>query len=136
MSRKTIKIGIMSQKAFRARTLAIAKGQFKPKRNEPKIWFTSLNSLAKVFSDENLALLQVMAAKKPRSLRELAAITGNQPSKLTSTLKTLSAYGFVKLKKNNNTVYPIANATNFNVTFGIQQENSMATRLHTTSKKR
>ncbi len=37
---KTIKIGILSQKEIRERTLAIAQGKYKPKPDEPKIWFT------------------------------------------------------------------------------------------------
>jgi hypothetical protein len=32
-----IKIGIMPQNKIRGRTLAIAKGEYKPKRTEPKI---------------------------------------------------------------------------------------------------
>lgn len=108
----------MSQKAIRERTLAIAQGKYKPKPNEPKIWFTSIRSLAEVLSDDNQALLQVITDKKPDSIRELADITGRQPSNLSRTLKTLSAYGFVKLEKHNKTICPIANATQFNVTFG------------------
>ena len=41
---KVIKIGIASQKDIRARVLAIAKGELKPKVNDPKIWFTSMRS--------------------------------------------------------------------------------------------
>lgn len=44
----------MSQKEIRARTLAIAQGKYKPKPkpkpDEPKIWFTSIRSLAEVLS--------------------------------------------------------------------------------------
>jgi len=39
---KPIKVGIMSQKEIRARTLAIARGEYKPRPDEPKIWFTSI----------------------------------------------------------------------------------------------
>jgi predicted transcriptional regulator len=42
MKTQTIKIGIMSQKEIRERTLAIVRGDYKPKPHEPKIWFTSL----------------------------------------------------------------------------------------------
>jgi len=48
---KTVKIGIMSQEKIRERTLAIAQGKYKPKPDEPKIWFTSIRSLAEVLSD-------------------------------------------------------------------------------------
>jgi predicted transcriptional regulator len=116
---KTIKIGIMSQKEIRERTLAIARGEYKPKPDEPKIWFTSIRSLAEVLSDENQALLQIITAEKPSSIRELADITGRQSSNLSRTLKTLSAYGFVKLEKHDKTICPIAKATKFNVIFGV-----------------
>lgn len=118
MSMKTIKIGIMSQEEIRERTLAIAQGKYKPKPDEPKIWFTSIRSLAEVLSDENQILLQVIMDKKPSSIRELASITGRHSSNLSRTLKRLSAYGFVKLEKFNKTVCPIARATKFNVIFG------------------
>jgi predicted transcriptional regulator len=116
---KIIKIGIMSQKEIRERTLAISRGEYKPRADEPKIWFTSIRSLAEVLSDENQILLQVITEKKPNSIRELSDLTGRQSSNLSRTLKTLSAYGFVKLEKINKTVCPIANATKFNVTFGM-----------------
>lgn len=53
-----MKIGIMSQQEIRARTLAIARGEYKPGAEEPKIWFTSIRSLAEVLSDKNQVLLQ------------------------------------------------------------------------------
>ncbi len=125
MSAKIIKIGIMSQKDIRNRTLAIAQGKYKPKPDEPKIWFTSLRSLAEVLSNENQALLQLIMDKKPCSLSELAELSGRQLSNLSRTLKTLSAYGFVKLEKHNKTVCPIAKATKFNVIFGTYWENDI-----------
>lgn len=116
---KTIKIGIMSQKEIRERTLSIARGEYKPKPDEPKIWFTSIRSLAEVLSDENQILLQVITERKPASIRELADMTGRQSSNLSRTLKMLSAYGFVKLERLNKIVCPIAKAAKFNVIFGI-----------------
>jgi len=53
MKSKTILIGIMPQEKIRERTLAIAKGEYKPKANEPKIWFTSIASVAQVLSEDN-----------------------------------------------------------------------------------
>ncbi|MDP2380289.1 MAG: hypothetical protein Q8M35_07370, partial [Pseudohongiella sp.] len=55
-----LNIGIMSQEKIHERMLAIAKGKYKPKPGEPKIWFTSMKSLAKVLSDENRALLKTI----------------------------------------------------------------------------
>ena len=116
---KTIKIGIMSQKEIRERMLAIACGKYKPRPDEPKVWFTSIRSLAEVLSDENQALLQVIMEKKPNSIRELSDLTGRQSSNLSRTLKTLSAYGFIKLEKINKTVCPTAKSAQFHVIFGV-----------------
>ena len=113
-----VKIGIMSQKEIRERTLAIARGEYKPKANEPKIWFTSIRSLAEVLSDENQVLLKIITEKKPHSISELSEMTGRHSSNLSRTLKTLSSYGFVKLKKYQKAVCPVAIATQFNVIFG------------------
>lgn len=126
MNMKIIRIGIMPQKEIRERTLAIARGKYKPKPGEPKIWFTSIRSLAEVLSDQNQELLRVMTEKKPHSIRELAEITGRQSSNLSRTLKTLSAYGFVKLERTNKTICPIAKGTNFNVIFGTYWEEELA----------
>ena len=49
---KTIIIGVMPQEQIRARIVAIAKGEYKPKLGEPKIWFTSMKSVAEVLSDQ------------------------------------------------------------------------------------
>ena len=57
---KTIKIGIMSQKEIRERTIAIAQGKYKPKSDEPKIWFASTQSLTELLKDENHALFQAI----------------------------------------------------------------------------
>ena len=55
---KPIVIGVMSQDQIRARALAIARGDYKPKPGEPRIWFTSMRSVAEVLSDQNRALLK------------------------------------------------------------------------------
>jgi predicted transcriptional regulator len=54
-------IGIMPQARIRERALAIARGEHKPGRNEPKIWFPSMKSMAEVLSDNNRALLKMIA---------------------------------------------------------------------------
>ena len=49
---KIVKIGIASQEEIRERLLSIAKGELKPKKSDPKIWFTSLESLIRTM-DQN-----------------------------------------------------------------------------------
>lgn len=113
MTRKVVSIGIMPQDKIRARVLAIAQGKYKRKPGEPKIWFTSMRSLAEVLSDENRALLRVIREAKPASLTELAELTGRKPSNLSRTLKTLANYGVVEIRRENRVVRPIAKATEF-----------------------
>jgi predicted transcriptional regulator len=96
---KTLKIGIASYEDMKARTLAIARGQLTPKGHEPKVWFTSTESFAKVLSNKNRALLAVIAATHPASLQELAARTGRKASNLSRTLKTMEHYGLVRLQR-------------------------------------
>ncbi len=112
---KPISIGIMPQEKIRERVLAIASGSYKPKPNEPKVWFTSMKSLAEVLSDENRALLHVIIEMQPESISALAELTGRKPSNLSRTLKTMANYGIVELKRERNQVRPQAIAIEFRI---------------------
>ena len=94
-----LKIGIASYEDMKERTLAIARGDLKPSASDPKIWFTSTESFAKVLSSKNRALLATIAATHPASLQELAARTGRKASNLSRTLRTMERYGFVSLHR-------------------------------------
>lgn len=112
---KTIVIGVMPQEKIRMRILAIARGEYKPKPGEPKVWFTSMKSLAEVLSDENRALLKVIMETKPESISALAEATGRKPGNLSRTLKTMSHYGIVEMRREKQHVRPIAKATEFRI---------------------
>ena len=98
MARKAIKVGIMPLKEMKARTIAIARGKYKPAGDEPRIWFSSLKSLASVLSEDNQALLQAIREHNPESIAELQQLTGRAASNLTRTLHTLERYGLVELQ--------------------------------------
>lgn len=112
---KTIVVGILPQEKIRERMLSIARGDYKPKSTDPKIWFTSMRSLAEVLSDDNRALLKVIQDSKPQSISSLADITGRKPGNLSRTLKTMSNYGFVEMRRENRHVRPIAKGTDFRI---------------------
>ena len=95
----TMKVGIASHEDFKARTMAIARGELTPGPGDPKIWFPSTESFAKVLSQKNRALLATIAATHPASLRELAERTGRKTSNRSRTLKTMERYGFVSPRK-------------------------------------
>ena len=116
---KTVYVGIMTREAYKQRTLAIARGEYKPKKNEPKIWFESLKSMAQILSNENRQLLKIILDNKPSSLSELEQMTGRKKSNLSRTLKTLERYGIVALHKEGNRLIPEVKATDFRVSFGL-----------------
>ncbi len=93
---KALRIGIASLGSFKARTIAIAKGA-RPKPGEPKIWFSSAQSVGKLI-DENWPLLQEIRRRPPRSMTELASRTGRSLSNLSRTLKSLELRGLVSIK--------------------------------------
>jgi predicted transcriptional regulator len=56
-----LKVGIATLEEYKARTMAIARGEYVPRGDEPKVWFHSLETLAQVLSDRNRALLALIA---------------------------------------------------------------------------
>jgi predicted transcriptional regulator len=96
---KTLKIGIASYEQMKARTMAIARGTHRVAPGEPKVWFTSIESVAKVLSAGNRELLKVIAAERPQSIDELADLTGRRKSNLSRTLRTMEGYGIVQLRR-------------------------------------
>ena len=95
----TLKVGIASHEEMKARTMRIARGEHRVSPDEPKVWFTSMESLAKVLSAGNRELLGTIAAKAPGSLDELSQLTGRAKSNLSRTLRTMEGYGLVRLER-------------------------------------
>jgi len=114
---KTLKIGIMPKEQYQKRVVNIAAGKYKPKSGEPKIWFSSMKSMAEVLSDNNIRLLRLIADKEPDSIKSLAEISGRKPGNLSRTLHTMERYGIVDLKKSSDSkqIKPVAKATQFSI---------------------
>jgi len=115
MKSKILYVGIMNKADYIKRTISIAKGEYKPKADEPKVWFESIKSLAQVLSNENQELLKIIDDKHPRSLTELEVLSGRKKSNLSRTLKTLERYGIVQLHKEKNNLIPTVQATDYRV---------------------
>jgi predicted transcriptional regulator len=73
---KRLRVGIAPYEEMKARTIAIARGELKLKPGDPKVWFTSIESLIQVLSAKNRALLATIRKAGPQSLTELAQLTG------------------------------------------------------------
>jgi len=78
---------------MKARTLAIARGELKPKAT------ASTESLVRVLSDKNRVLLATIRDNQPQPLSDLAELTGRRKSNLSRTLKTMERFGIVKLER-------------------------------------
>lgn len=103
MSRaKILRIGIASREAMKARTLAVARGKRKVGPDEPKVWFSSMESLAQVLSSRNTLLLEIIRRARPASLKELAELSGRHVSNLSRTLRTMERYRLVRLEPSEN----------------------------------
>jgi predicted transcriptional regulator len=70
-----LKLGIASYEDMKARTMAMARGEQRAAPEEPMVWVTSTESLAKVLSAGNRNLLRVIVEQAPSSLDELGRIT-------------------------------------------------------------
>jgi predicted transcriptional regulator len=87
---------------------AVGRGQY-----VPTIWFPSMATMAAVLSEDNRALLRTVHDRKPKSLTELAELTGRQVPNLSRTLRMMEGYGLVTIEKNARETQPIALATEF-----------------------
>ena len=99
---KPLRIGIISKENYKARTLAIARGEYFPSKHEPKIWFESLHSMSQILSDQNRALLKLIIETQPQSMVELAERSGRATSNLSRTLKNMERYGLVHFEQGPN----------------------------------
>jgi len=119
MAKKVVNIGIMSLENYKDRTMAIVRGEYKPGKNEPKIWFESFKVLGEVLNNGNQELLKTIIKHKPQSLKELAELSGRHTSNLSRSLKTMERIGLVELTRNGRKVRPTVVATDFRIEFGI-----------------
>lgn len=95
---KTLHIGIAPAGYVKRRMLEIARGG-KLLPGEPKLWVSSLESLAKVLSERNMLLLQMIRSSRPQSLTDLARLSGRAVSNLSRTLHSLERLGLVEFEE-------------------------------------
>ena len=72
-------------------------------------------TMAAVLSEDNQSLLRLIRDRHPKSLTELAELTGRQVPNLSRTLRMMEGYGLVELNKNVREIEPVALATSFKI---------------------
>lgn len=113
---KTIKIGIISPEKYIQRTIDIAARRYKPKSDEPKIWFPNMKTCMEVLCEENVYLLDLIAKQKPDTFKQLEDMSGRGQGNLSKTLRKLESYHLLRIVKNKNKLLkPVATTSNFEI---------------------
>ena len=98
MTKRILHIGIASPKYIHRRMIETAKGRAKSS-NEPRIWFTSYEALARVFSKQNMLLIEILREYEPNSVTELASKVGREKTNVLRSLKTLKEFEIVEFEE-------------------------------------
>ncbi len=98
---KTLHIGVASREFIKRRTKEIASGKRPIAAGEPKLYVTSLEALAKILSEKNMLLLDMIRASQPQSMTELAKLSGRAKSNLSRTLHGMERLGLIEFHNRN-----------------------------------
>lgn len=112
---KVLKIGIAPVEQQRARSLAIAAGTRQRAEDEPRVWFPSVSAMARVLSDENMALLKVIREQQPDSMDALARAVDKHASNVSRSVHAMVRCGLVELVRQGRVVTPRATAEHVTV---------------------
>jgi predicted transcriptional regulator len=97
--KSTLHIGIASREYIHNRMLEIAKGKRRQQPNDPKVWFTSFEALARVLSKQNMMLIEILRDLHPESVTELARMVGREKTNVLRSLKKLSDFHIVEFEE-------------------------------------
>lgn len=61
-------------------------------RTRQTVWSPSMATMAAALSEDNQSLLRLIRDKRPKSLTELAELTGQQVPNLSRTLQMMEGY--------------------------------------------
>jgi predicted transcriptional regulator len=79
--------------------LDIAKGGARPRPDEPRVWFTSWEALARVLSKKNMLLIEIIRDAEPESVTELAKRVGRNKTNVLRSLKVLKQFEIVDFEE-------------------------------------
>ena len=99
MKTKVLRAAIAPRDAIKRYTRDVVAGRRRRAPDDPDVWFTSIESFAKVLSEKNRALLALIAERRPASIDALATESGRAKSNLSRTLRTMERYGLVRFEK-------------------------------------
>jgi len=98
---------IQPLRELEAEMRAVARGEKAAPKDAAAPSFNSVDALMRLLTPENRRLMATIRDKKPKSIAELAKLTGRAPSNLTRTLNKLEDAGLVKMRADKKTKIPI-----------------------------
>ncbi|KAB2910725.1 MAG: hypothetical protein F9K29_24245 [Hyphomicrobiaceae bacterium] len=79
--------------------LAIAKGEKKQLPTDPRVWSTSFEALARVFSRQNMMLIKTLRQKDLGSVTELANAVGRTKADVRRSLKMSEEFEIIEFEE-------------------------------------
>lgn len=102
-------IGIASSEVIRKRTIDIAAGRLVPKKDDPKIWVSSMESIGRLLSRDNYLLIEAIRQHRPPTISELAKLVHREQANVSRTLSRMADFHIVELVENNGKKKPEVN---------------------------
>lgn len=99
---------IISHSALRDEMMAVARGEKPAPADAAEQSFESVEALMRLLTPENRRLLALIRDSKPRSIAELATLSGRAAPNLARTLAKLVAVGFVRMDEKDRRRVPTA----------------------------
>lgn len=89
---------VQSHASLRREMISVARGEQAAPRDAAMPSFNSVEAVMRLLTPENRELLATIRDRKPRSIAELAEMSGRAQPNLTRTLAKLEAVGFVRMR--------------------------------------
>lgn len=93
---------VQSLRALREEMKAVARGERAAPADAARPSFDSVETMVRLLTPENRKLLALIRDKRPKSVAELAQITGRAQPNLTRTLAKMEAAGLIRMKPGGN----------------------------------
>ena len=102
-------IGIASSQYIRQRTVDIAAGRLVPKKADPKIWVSSMESIGRLLSKDNYAMIEAIRQHHPQTISELAKLVNREQANVSRSLSRMADFHLVDLVETNGKKQPQVN---------------------------
>ena len=89
---------VQSLRSLREEMKAVARGDRRAPADAGKPSFNSVEALVRLLTQANRRLLATIRDRKPKSVADLAKMTGRAQPNLTRTLAKMEAAGFIAMK--------------------------------------